>query len=242
MFSSDQDSRAEPPLWTSTPHPPDGGGVGPELAYVLLGGDRLLRECLKHLLRSGFRSFGEFESWSQLAGTDLSEPPHLVIVLEPANSAGFAREAQQLKAKWSQSRVIVLARALDGLSGANGLDPGIDSVLSLSMGLDALIHAIWAIALTEGIYFTAIAKGTRPDRGDSAESVGNLTPRQCDILAAIAEGRPNKIIARQLGISEATVKVQVRAVLRKIGAENRTQAAVWAKKSHRHRNPEEVHV
>ncbi len=42
------------------------------------------------------------------------------------------------------------------------------------------------------------------------------------------EGEPNKIIARKLHVAEATVKVHVKAILRKIGATNRTQAAMWA--------------
>jgi two-component system nitrate/nitrite response regulator NarL len=41
-------------------------------------------------------------------------------------------------------------------------------------------------------------------------------------------GAPNKIIARQLDVTEATVKVHVKAILRKVGAANRTQAAMWA--------------
>src|SRR3546814_319715 len=55
-----------------------------------------------------------------------------------------------------------------------------------------------------------------------------LTNRQRDILRCLAEGQSNKDIARRLGTSEATVKVQVRSLLRRIGVENRTQAAIWA--------------
>ena len=58
-------------------------------------------------------------------------------------------------------------------------------------------------------------------------SHGNLTPRELGILAFIAEGAGNKLIARKLGISDATVRVHVRSVLRKIGVNNRTQAALF---------------
>jgi two-component system, NarL family, nitrate/nitrite response regulator NarL len=44
----------------------------------------------------------------------------------------------------------------------------------------------------------------------------------------LREGAPNKLIARKLDITEATIKVHVKAILRKIGAANRTQAAMWA--------------
>jgi len=47
-------------------------------------------------------------------------------------------------------------------------------------------------------------------------------------LGCLTEGAPNKSIARQLGITEATVKIHVKSLIRKIGVQNRTQAALWA--------------
>jgi two-component system nitrate/nitrite response regulator NarL len=55
-----------------------------------------------------------------------------------------------------------------------------------------------------------------------------LSTRQAAILQALIDGTPNKVIAQQLKLSEATVKLHVKAVLRKINVRNRTQAAVWA--------------
>jgi two-component system nitrate/nitrite response regulator NarL len=57
-----------------------------------------------------------------------------------------------------------------------------------------------------------------------------LSSRQTAILQALIDGAPNKVIAQKLNISEATVKLHVKTVLRKIHAKNRTQAAVWAVK------------
>ena len=47
-------------------------------------------------------------------------------------------------------------------------------------------------------------------------------------MTCLRDGAPNKVIARKLNLSEATVKVHVKAILKKIGASNRTQAALWA--------------
>jgi two-component system nitrate/nitrite response regulator NarL len=55
-----------------------------------------------------------------------------------------------------------------------------------------------------------------------------LSVREREILSCLREGAPNKLIARKLEITEATIKVHVKAILRKIGAANRTQAAMWA--------------
>jgi two-component system nitrate/nitrite response regulator NarL len=48
------------------------------------------------------------------------------------------------------------------------------------------------------------------------------------ILRHLSQGRPNKVIAQEVGIAEATVKVHVKSILSKIGVINRTQAAIWA--------------
>ena len=69
--------------------------------------------------------------------------------------------------------------------------------------------------------------------GDGAEAGGrasrqavSLTPRQLDVLALLREGKSNKLIARDLSMCESTVKVHVRQIMRKLGAANRTQAAL----------------
>jgi two-component system nitrate/nitrite response regulator NarL len=54
-----------------------------------------------------------------------------------------------------------------------------------------------------------------------------LSPRETSILRCIIEGDSNKCIARKIDITEATVKVHIKAILRKIRVQNRTQAAIW---------------
>lgn len=55
----------------------------------------------------------------------------------------------------------------------------------------------------------------------------NLSLREMDVLCCLMAGYPNKVIARQLDVCEATVKVHVKAILRKLKVNNRTQAAIW---------------
>jgi DNA-binding CsgD family transcriptional regulator len=64
---------------------------------------------------------------------------------------------------------------------------------------------------------------------------GTLTRRQRDVLMCLAQGHGNAAIAHQLGMSENTVRIHVSAVLKSLGLENRTQAALWARQ-----NPERV--
>jgi DNA-binding NarL/FixJ family response regulator len=57
---------------------------------------------------------------------------------------------------------------------------------------------------------------------------GGLTDRQQDVLERLRQGESNKLIGRQLKLRESTVKVHIRHILRKLGATNRTQAALCA--------------
>lgn len=75
--------------------------------------------------------------------------------------------------------------------------------------------------------------GAEPQTAEAAVPAGppprhGLSDRERLILAKLTEGATNKSIANELGICEATVKVHLRTCFRKIGAKNRTQAALWA--------------
>jgi two-component system nitrate/nitrite response regulator NarL len=61
-----------------------------------------------------------------------------------------------------------------------------------------------------------------------AKPFADLTPREREILCQLSEGRSNKMIARKLGISDGTVKLHVKAILRKLGVHSRVEAAVMA--------------
>lgn len=64
--------------------------------------------------------------------------------------------------------------------------------------------------------------------GERPQSFAKLSEREQDVLCGLKEGFPNKTIARRLEVSEATVKVHVKSILRKLNLANRTQAAIWA--------------
>lgn len=70
--------------------------------------------------------------------------------------------------------------------------------------------------------------GKGRSRFDPANPLSRLTPRQCDVLARMMGGSRNKEIAQELGLLESTVKAHVKAVLKKLGATNRTQASMIA--------------
>ena len=70
----------------------------------------------------------------------------------------------------------------------------------------------------------ASAPSVLPDPGGLA----GLTPRQCDVLRLLIEGKTNKLICRELELSESTVKTHLASIFRRLGASSRTQAVVAA--------------
>ncbi|MEJ2423288.1 MAG: response regulator [Candidatus Thiodiazotropha sp.] len=78
-----------------------------------------------------------------------------------------------------------------------------------------------------GILAKAV-QGDRPSSNSVASSLDELTPREREILCHLADGQSNKVIARNLGISDGTVKLHVKAILRKLDVHSRVEAAVIA--------------
>jgi two-component system nitrate/nitrite response regulator NarL len=67
-----------------------------------------------------------------------------------------------------------------------------------------------------------------PEEEQEQDLFSDLTPREREILCLLAEGQSNKVIARNLGISDGTVKLHVKAILRKLDVHSRVEAAVMA--------------
>jgi two-component system nitrate/nitrite response regulator NarL len=105
-------------------------------------------------------------------------------------------------------------------------------ILTYGLSADAFVRSLRLICSGERVFPRDLALERRPQApSSSTKSEFNdvrLSPREKEILSYLVAGDSNKAIARGLGITEATVKVHLKSVQRKIRVENRTQAAVWA--------------
>ncbi len=115
----------------------------------------------------------------------------------------------------------VMRRALD--HGAVGFIPKSADAKTLGEAISAVLAGDrWAPS-------SALeAPATAADEHDAAQRVRDLTPQQFRVLQMLGAGLLNKQIAYDLGVSEATVKAHMTAILRKLGASNRTQAVLIA--------------
>lgn len=99
---------------------------------------------------------------------------------------------------------------------------------------EILIQAL-RLVLARGVYLPpAVLDGARAAAAPAAASPGAampvLTPRQMDVLRCVIQGKPNKLIARELEVSEHTVKAHLSSVMRALDARNRTEAVYAAAK------------
>jgi len=141
---------------------------------------------------------------------------------------------QRLRAAGHRMPVAILTTSRDEKDVIASLQQGAQGYLLKDMEPDDLISALQRIVKGEtvvaqeltGILARALQGGSQP----AQEEIGfpELTPREREILCLLAEGQSNKVIARNLGISDGTVKLHVKAILRKLKVHSRVEAAVMA--------------
>ena len=131
--------------------------------------------------------------------------------------------------------VVMLTTSNDERDLVGSLRCGAQGYLLKDMDPDALVHALHEIVAGKTVVTpdltTVLAKVVQHGGSDSQARQAlfdDLTPRELEILRHLAEGESNKIIARHLGISDGTVKLHVKAILRKLGLSSRVEAAVLA--------------
>ena len=130
---------------------------------------------------------------------------------------------------------ILVVSSADGASASNearafGAIGFIGKDSDLSLIEDAISRALRGARPATPAAPVSDAPAPATDNVDSIrETVANLTPTQLKVLLAVLDGQLNKQIAHNLGISEATVKAHMTAIMRKLDVRNRTQAALVAR-------------
>ena len=217
-------------------------------ATVLIGKSVLIREGIARILRAA-----NFRTSASVSCADDFPPgtlqPHQLLFLIVHTGDDFdvvLEQIELLRDNHPSARIAIVADhyRLDELvsafrAGANGYFVDV-------MTCDVFIKSIELVMMGETIFPPAflsfaldpesdhIGKAVPRDENERAILVRTedpiapqLSPREKSILHCLIEGDSNKCIARKIDIAEATVKVHVKAILRKIRVQNRTQAAIW---------------
>ena len=212
---------------------------------ALICGNFILGEGIKHILSDTCFRIQEDAVHHPSSLSRVSEAEVILFIVEatrsPSEIAGLVRG---LKAQCETARIVLLTDSLEGNFIVLAYQAGAAGVLHTGTAPEILIKSLELIMLGEKVFpaatmlsatngMTSLPQehqpGTTEERIDShLPGERRLSQREQEILCLLTQGAPNKVIARKLNVAEATVKVHIKAILRKIRVQNRTQAAMWA--------------
>ncbi|HBH7054101.1 two-component system response regulator NarL [Morganella morganii] len=193
------------------------------------------------MLRNGVRQLISMEPSLTVAGeagngrdgialAESLDPDLILLDLNMPDMNGF-ETLDILRRKPLSGRVVVFSVSNYREDLITALRRGADGYLLKDMEPEELLVALRQAAAGKMVVSPALtevlAGALREVRSDDEPDINSLTPRERDILKLIAQGQPNKMIARKLDITESTVKVHVKNLMKKMKVKSRVEAAVW---------------
>ncbi len=207
------------------------------LTVTIIDDHTLFREGLQGLLeRHGLKvldSVGDAEAGYAVIS---ERRPEIVLLDLRLPQTGGLEILRKLKEDEECPPVVMLTTSDEEQDLIEALRSGASGYLLKDMEPDTLVMALRSIVAGETVVapsltpaLARVVQGREPEPPEGEESPFDvLTPRESEILALLAEGLSNRGIGNNLGISEGTVKVHVKAILRKLGVTSRVAAAVLA--------------
>ncbi len=162
------------------------------------------------------------------AGTEIDL---VMLDLTMPGVSGFSG-LMALRAEFPTLPVVIVSATDDAATIRRAIDLGASGFISKSSSIETIREAISTV-LSGDVWQpegSAISGDENKELDDLIKRLRNLTPQQMRVLAMIGQGLLNKQIAYELGVSEATVKAHVSAVLQKLNVDSRTQAVIAVSK------------
>ncbi|WP_250878567.1 response regulator transcription factor [Luteibacter anthropi] len=160
----------------------------------------------------------------------LPEADLLLMDLHMPGARGFSALAH-IRGQYPGLPTIVVSGHEEAQIARRAIAHGASAYIPKSAAVDTIVEAVRSVLDGDVWLPPQLVIGQaelKPDEADMAARVASLTPQQFRVLNMIAEGLLNKQIAYDLGVSEATVKAHMTAIMRKLGVSNRTQVALAA--------------
>ena len=191
-----------------------------------------LREAITGVFdRAEVAEAGTFEEVSELLERGGSDIDLILLDLRMPGVRGFSG-LMYLRAQYPSLPIVVVSASDDPAVIRRCIDFGASGFIPKTLGIEALRQAI-ARVLQGEVWTPPDVDLTRQSDGEITAMIARLstlTPQQVRVLMMLSAGLLNKQIAYELGVSEATVKAHVSAILQKLGVESRTQAVIAAGK------------
>lgn len=208
-----------------------------KLRIVIIDDHTLFREGLQSLLaRRGIEVVASVSDDREGIRQVQKLRPDIVLLDVRMPRMSGLEVLKQLQQTGLTSPVVMLTTSGDERDLVEALRNGAKGYLLKDMEPDDVVAALREIVRGETVVAPNLAQVlAKVDTGEyppelEPNPLDSLTPRENQILSLLAEGQSNKVIARNLGISDGTVKLHVKAILRKLNIHSRVEAAVIAVK------------
>jgi DNA-binding NarL/FixJ family response regulator len=200
---------------------------------VLIADDHaVVRQGLRTLveLQEGMEVVAEAADGEEAVAAVEATSPDVALLDLVMPRLGGIEAIRLIRERFPATRVLVLTSFADDDTVLPAVRAGAAGYLLKDVQPRDLIAAIRTVHAGEALLAPAVATMLVEQiaAGDEPRARDELTPRERDVIAHLARGLSNKVIARDLGVSERTVKTHVSNILGKLGMTDRTQAAVYA--------------
>jgi DNA-binding NarL/FixJ family response regulator len=201
------------------------------MIHVLLVDDhQLLRDSLKSLLdaQGDIEVVGSAGDGAEALDVAATSRPDVVLMDLSMPRIGGVEATRLLLQQQPGVQVVVLTSFPDQELIFDSVQAGAVGYLLKDAPPEAVVAAVRSAAAGESPLDGRVARTLLTQQGRPAAGGANLTEREREVLRLVARGLANKQIARHLGIAERTVKAHLTSAFQRIGATDRTQAALWA--------------
>jgi len=198
----------------------------------ILGKSEIIREGLRRILADQ----GFIVDAAESNSFDFETLSCDLIIVDAHTLDEGLQSCRELRERFANSRIVLMMDQYHIEEVARAFASGVvDGYLVKAISCAPLAGALRLIAMGEKVLPSEVAESLThsiPEIMWSGRETGvsglPLSNREIEILKCLLDGDPNKVISRRLGIADATVKVHIKAILRKLRVQNRTQAAIWA--------------
>jgi DNA-binding NarL/FixJ family response regulator len=203
--------------------------------FVIADDHPLFRGALREAVSGLFEHVeigeaGSFEDVAKLLESG-GEVDLILLDLNMPGVRGFSG-LMYLRAQYPSVPIVVVSANDDPTVIRRCMDLGTSGFIPKTLGIEEMRAAIKRV-LEGGVWTPPdvdLSAGADTETANLMARLASLTPQQVRVLMMLSEGLLNKQIAYELGVSEATVKAHVSAILQKLGVESRTQAVITAAK------------
>lgn len=205
-----------------------------ELRILFAENRKLLRDALRPELLKLAEDVRIFECDSFKKTVQIAEKTErlsLAILAHRMHGANGIEDVRSFRSRFPNVSLVVLSGCYDIKDILDVFDCGAAGFVSMQASLDSIINALRLVLSGEHYFPSEVLYSLRNTVGIPPQGrhhipykPSNLTTRETDVLKQLLQGHSNKVIARNLGVQEVTVKLHVGNLLRKLGATNRTQA------------------